>query len=453
MGESLETDYLVVGAGAMGMAFADEILAKNPNERIVLVDKHAQPGGHWNDAYSFVSLHQPAAYYGVNSEKLGTGGAALASGSEVLAYFERVMGKWLASGRLEYFPMCEYESDGRFRSLVEPDQETQVTVRKKTVDSTYMDVRVPSMRPPTYGVAPEVEVVPPNDLPKVREPRSEYVVIGAGKTGMDAVLFLLEQGVTTNRITWIMPNDAWLFDRAHLQPGRVADVDSSIQSESLGQAATLDEFLLDLEARARLLRLDSRVWPTKFRCATVSQEEFEKLRRVENVVRMGRVVRVLPGELVLEEGRKPTAPDALHIDCTADGLAKREIRPVFEGSQITLQSLFMCQQVFSAAVIAKVESLEGDDSMKNELCQVVPHPEFNRDFVAAMAVSGMNIQKWGKRFGWWLRTSRLCMLHHEPLLGLVRAGLRERRSAAKTAESTRRILEQEFPGQDFFSGL
>jgi len=452
MAESLEADYLVVGSGAMGMAFTDEIMTLNSEARVVLVDRHARPGGHWNDAYPFVSLHQPAAYYGVNSEKLGTGGAALASGSEVLAYFERVMGKRLATGRLQYFPMCEYEGDGRFRSLVEPDQENQVTVRKKTVDATYMHVTVPSTRAPAYEVTQGVELIPLNDLPKVREPRSEYVVIGAGKTGMDAVLFLLDQGVTTNRITWIMPNDAWLFDRAHLQPGRVADVDSSIQSESLGQAATLDEFLLNLEARARLLRLDSQVWPTKFRCATVSQGEFKKLRQVENVVRMGRVVRASPGELVLEEGRRPTAPDALHIDCTADGLAKREIRPVFEGSQITLQSLFMCQQVFSAAVIAKVESLAGDDSMKNELCQPVPHPEFNRDFVAAMAVSDMNIQKWGKKFGWWLRRSRLCMLHHEPLIGLVRAGLRERRSAAKTAESTLRILEQEFPDQDFFPG-
>ena len=60
--ELLETDYLVVGAGAMGMAFSDEILAKNPKQRIVLVDRHARPGGHWNDAYPFVALQPPAAY-------------------------------------------------------------------------------------------------------------------------------------------------------------------------------------------------------------------------------------------------------------------------------------------------------------------------------------------------------------------------------------------------------
>ena len=449
MSESLEADYLVVGAGAMGMAFTDEILSRNSGERVTLVDKHARPGGHWNDAYPFVSLHQPAAYYGVNSEKLGTGGAALASGTEVLAYFDRVMAKWLDTGRLQYFPMSEYAGDGCFRSLVEPGKTTQVNVRKKTVDATYMNVTVPSTRPPAYQVSPEVDLIPLNDLPRVQEPRSEYVVIGAGKTGIDAVLFLLDRGVATSRLTWIMPNDAWLFDRAHLQPGRVADVDSSIQSEALGQSETLNEVLLAMESKARLLRLDPQVWPTKFRCATVSQEEFHHLRQVENVVRLGRVVEVLPGELVLEEGRRLTASDALYIDCTADGLAKREIRPVFESDRITLQSLFMCQQVFSAAVIAKVETLEGDDGMKNELCQVVPHPEVNRDFVAAMAVSGANIQNWGKKFGWWLRKSRLCMLHHESFLALLRAGFRERRSASKTRESTLRILEQEFPGRDF----
>ena len=155
-----ETDYLVVGAGAMGMAFADEILAKNPGERVLMVDKHARPGGHWNDAYPFVSLHQPAAYYGVNSEKLGSGGAALASGSEVLAYFERVARKWMVTDRFQYFPMCAYTEDGRFHSLVETDWEAQVTVRKKTVDATYMKVEVPSTRPPAYAVSEGVDLVP-----------------------------------------------------------------------------------------------------------------------------------------------------------------------------------------------------------------------------------------------------------------------------------------------------
>lgn len=49
----------------MGLAFADELRQRDASAHIVLVDQRAKPGGHWNDAYAFVSLHQPAAYYGV----------------------------------------------------------------------------------------------------------------------------------------------------------------------------------------------------------------------------------------------------------------------------------------------------------------------------------------------------------------------------------------------------
>ena len=39
------------------------------------MDKNAKPGGHWNFAYQFIKLHQPAQYYGVNSKDLGEGRA------------------------------------------------------------------------------------------------------------------------------------------------------------------------------------------------------------------------------------------------------------------------------------------------------------------------------------------------------------------------------------------
>ena len=68
--QQFETDYLVVGSGAMGMAFCDALITET-NADIIIVDKHHQPGGHWNDAYPFVRLHQPSAFYGVNSKKLG----------------------------------------------------------------------------------------------------------------------------------------------------------------------------------------------------------------------------------------------------------------------------------------------------------------------------------------------------------------------------------------------
>ena len=45
--QQLEADYLIIGAGAMGMAFADELQLQDPQCSIIIVDRHASPGGHW----------------------------------------------------------------------------------------------------------------------------------------------------------------------------------------------------------------------------------------------------------------------------------------------------------------------------------------------------------------------------------------------------------------------
>lgn len=68
----LDVDYLVVGGGAMGMAFADALVAET-DATLAIVDGYGNPGGHWTRAYPFVRLHQPSAYYGVNSRELGSG--------------------------------------------------------------------------------------------------------------------------------------------------------------------------------------------------------------------------------------------------------------------------------------------------------------------------------------------------------------------------------------------
>ena len=57
---SIDTDYLIVGAGAAGMAFADALIAECGSD-VVMVDRRHCPGGHWNDAYRFVRIHQASA--------------------------------------------------------------------------------------------------------------------------------------------------------------------------------------------------------------------------------------------------------------------------------------------------------------------------------------------------------------------------------------------------------
>ena len=201
MGRNIEADYLVVGAGAMGLAFADTLVSES-DATVVVVDRNDQPGGHWTTAYPFVRLHQPSAYYGVNSRNLGTdtidqsglnaGYYELASGAEVCAYFDAVMNQHLLpTGRVTYLPMSEYLGDGQIRTLGGED----IEVSARRVVTSRVEIIVPSMRRPSYDIAPGVECVPPNDLPRIREARDRYVIVGAGKTAMDACLWLLHHGI------------------------------------------------------------------------------------------------------------------------------------------------------------------------------------------------------------------------------------------------------------------
>ena len=79
--QPLKADYLVVGAGAMGFAFTDEILTGSPDATVLMIDSAERSGGHWIHAYPFVRLHQASAFYGVASTLLGSG-AIQAEGPE-----------------------------------------------------------------------------------------------------------------------------------------------------------------------------------------------------------------------------------------------------------------------------------------------------------------------------------------------------------------------------------
>jgi NAD(P)-binding Rossmann-like domain len=172
-----ETDYLIVGAGAAGLAFADT-LVQETDAHVTIVDRHAKPGGHWNDAYPFVALHQPSAFYGVNSLPLGTlrkdtvgpnaGYYELASGTEVCGYFHNVMyQQLLPSGRVSYYPMSRYlaTDDGAHRFVSNlSGTETQVKVRKKIVDANYFGPTVPATHTPKFSVAAGVLLVTPTGL-------------------------------------------------------------------------------------------------------------------------------------------------------------------------------------------------------------------------------------------------------------------------------------------------
>jgi hypothetical protein len=402
---TLEADYLVVGAGAMGMAFTDTLVAET-DARVIIVDRGHQPGGHWTRAYPFVRLHQPSAYYGVNSRGLGSdtidqigwnsGMFELATAGEVCAYFDRVMQQdLLPTGRVTYFPMTEYLGEGRLQTVAGAAHTAQV---RRVVDATYLHTVVPSMRPPAYDVSGGVDCVPPNDLPAFAAGRERYVIIGAGKTGIDTCLWLLRQGVEPDRLTWVMPRDAWLLDREAIQPGPLFA--EKFQGNFAGRlaaisaATSVDDLFERLEANGNLLRLDAGVRPTMYRCATVSRAELDQLRRIADVVRLGRVERICSGEIELAQGTVPVSGSALYVDCSADGLERKAPTPVFDGDRITLQSLRGCQQVFSAALIAHVETTYRDDGTRNDLCMPLAHPYTDLDWLEMTMAEHRNQMRW-----------------------------------------------------------
>lgn len=423
---TIESDYLLVGAGGMGMAFADTILTET-DASLVIVDRYHQPGGHWTTAYPFVRLHQPSAFYGVNSRPLGSdtldqvgwnkGLYELATAGEVCAYLDQVMQQqFLPTGRVSYFPMSEYLGDNRFRTL--GGTECTVDVRRRVVDSTYMRVVVPSMRPAPYAVAAGIDCVPPNDLPRFGDARERYVIVGAGKTGIDACLWLLRQGVAPEKLTWIMPRDSWLVDRALAQPGPLFAeqimTGLAAQAAAVSVATSVDDLFDRFEAAGTIMRIDPAVRPTMFHCATVSQAELAALRRITDIVRMGHVQRIELGQIVLDEGVVPADRSTLYIDCTANGLQPRPAVPVFSAGTITLQAVRACQQVFSAAVIAHVESAYDDDAVKNDLCLPVPHPDTTLDWPRMTIGYNRNHLRWLDEppLMDWLRAGRLDMFSY-----------------------------------------
>ena len=409
-----ETDYLIIGAGAVGMAFADTLLDET-DAHITFVDRHAKPGGHWNDAYSFVALHQPSAFYGVNSTQLGpqekdtiglnAGYYSLATGSEVCAYYENVMARrFLPSGRVSYFPLSEYLGDGKFVSILS-GKESQVSIRKKTVDATYYGTSVPSTHTPKFEVGEGAQMIPPNILPQLWQTPdaipSQFVILGAGKTAMDVGVWLLQAGVEPDSILWVRPRDTWMLNRGKTQPG-IDFFDDTIGGqadimEALAKADTPEDLFERLEKAGVMLRLDPDIWPTMFHYPTISQAEIDILRKIGNIIRMGHVRRIEPSKMVFDSGDVETANDALFIDCTATAVERRPVVPQFQGDLITLQMIRVPQPAFSAALTAFIEANYEDDATKNSLGQPVPLPDGIDTYPRANLVNMMNQFQWSQR--------------------------------------------------------
>jgi NAD(P)-binding Rossmann-like domain len=427
----VDTDYLVVGAGASGLAFADTLVAETDAE-VTVIDRRDAPGGHWLHAYPFVRLHTPSAYYGVNSLTLGedridpagenAGYYERATGEEVCAHFSDAAARLTETGRVRVLAGHEHLTGARggehVRNLSTGELH-DVAVRRKVVDARYLESSIPATHLVPFDVAPGAQVVPVNDLPACAGSTSSYAVLGSGKTAADACMWLLDNGVDPDRIRWIRPRDAWFYDRRHFQPlKQVGAIMEGIclDAEAGAQAANVDDLFERLEASGRLVRIDPSSPATMFRGTMLSARELEALRQIEDVVRLGRVRRIEADRIVLERGETKTGTGVLHVDCTALGLNNAPATPIFQLGRIVLQQVRHLSPSFNAALIGIVEAHRDNDTDKNRLCPPNPYASSTEDWPRMIGRTWRTEARWFNEpdISAWVASTRLNLLRALP---------------------------------------
>ena len=397
---SLETDYLVVGAGAMGMAFTDALI-DHADVHVTLVDRRFAPAGHWQDAYPFVRLHQASLFYGVASTVLGSGAvqrrgpeAGLqerARRSEIQTYYDDILyRRFVGSGRVTFLGGFEHRRDGASHLVTSrlSGEVTCVDVRRRVVDATYLSPTIPATTPPPFGVVDGARVVAINELADLGVAPASYVIVGSGKTATDGVVWLLQNGVQPDRIHWVRPREPWMLNRAFVQP------DPAVALRMAGdilaaacEAASLDDLFLRLEASEVMLRVATDVVPTMAKTPTLAVWELDLLRTITNVVRLGHVKYVTRSEIVLDGGAVVLPPNSLVVHCAASGLQYPRPVPLWAPDQIRLQTIRAGFPCFGAALAGFVEATRDDDRERNRLCPPNILPDSPLDW-ARMQVRG-----------------------------------------------------------------
>ena len=247
-----------------------------------------------------------------------------------------------------------------------------------------------------------MRLVPPNAFPRLgcgpheAELPRHFVIIGAGKTAMDAAVWLINAGAPPGAIHWVMPRDSWLVNRVTTPTGpeffNTAIGGQADQMEAFARATSTDDLFARLEACGAVLRIHRDRKPTMFHLATTTPAEVEVLRSIEPVFRLGRVQAIAVGELVLDRGRVSLPADALYIDCTASAVevCENEVQPIFQNDRIVLQLVRLPQPAFSAALVACVEAHYEGDAQKNRLCATVPFTHTMAGYVRSMLANMAN---------------------------------------------------------------
>ena len=248
----------------------------------------------------------------------------------------------------------------------------------------YLSPTIPATTPPPFGVADGVRVATINELARLVDPPSNYVIVGSGKTATDGIVWLLHNGVEKDRIAWVRPRDPWMLNRAVVQPDPVVALGLAADTMAAGDhAESLEDLFLRLEAADVMFRIDPDVVPTMAKTPTLGAWELELLRTIENVVRLGHI----------EHVTRRQGPDDIRLQ--------------------TIRAGFPC---FNAALAGYVEATRHDDHERNRLCPPNTLPDTCADWVRMQVRSTLASRSYGAEpdFAAWANSCALNPARLEP---------------------------------------
>lgn len=200
--ETITCDLCILGAGIAGLNAlfaASRYLSRD--QKVVLVDRGAAPGGMWNTTYDYVRLHQPHPMFTAGNVAWTSGEhpSHLASRTEVVAHLahclESVRKRLTLTERFRYEYRSHEETGGEVVvhcASIKPGQPALRIRAQKLIKAFGFDV--PSKAPlavsseQVCSISPDRHHVLGADM---RDSDAPVYIVGGGKTGMDTAYALL----------------------------------------------------------------------------------------------------------------------------------------------------------------------------------------------------------------------------------------------------------------------
>jgi len=205
--------------------------------------------------------------------------------------------------------------------------------------------------------------------------KDKYVVIGAGKTGADCIVYLQRvMKVDPANIAWIISQDVWMTSGG--SKGTPYDWPRALVEHGNDETKAA----LALEKKGLFSRLDENYLPTVFRFPIIQPDELILLRNVKTVIRKGRATAIRKNynsKVTVEFGGDHSPWDAfapaencvfLHAASPGPFNGYESTEPLFESSKkMTLDMLFPPPVSFSMSVMAKIEAARAQGILDTEL--------------------------------------------------------------------------------------